>query len=119
MKKTLLFLMLFAPLFANSQIVDGVNLAERLDIDYLEIQGYNMGMFKKRIVVIVDYGQKIKMFDSDTRVEDENGKPIVFNSMIDAVNRFSGWGWELQFAYAVSTGTNGGSIYHYVLRRRK
>lgn len=117
MKAIFLFVVLWSPLFLCGQVVDGVNLAEKKEIDYLEIVGYNQGVFKKKIVVIVDYGQKIKAFETDTRVEGADGKPIVFNSMMDAVNQFSGWGWELMFAYDVNTG-QGGTVYHYVLRRR-
>lgn len=117
MKNMLLLVALWAPVVLLAQTVDGVNLAEKKEVEYVEIMGLNQGMFTKKLVVIVDYGQKIKAFESDTRVEGDDGKPIVFNSMIDAVNRFSGWGWELMFAYDVNSGS-GGTVYHYVMRRK-
>ena len=115
--KNLFLLLLLLPVVGWSQIVDGVNIAKDTDVDYLEILGYNQGVFKKKIVIIVDYGQKIKMFESDTRVEGTDGSIIIFNSMMDAVNQFSKWGWELMFAYDVST-EGGGTVYHYVLHRK-
>lgn len=117
MKNLILFLALVAPVMGWGQTVDGVDLATHTGIDYVEIVGFNQGLFKKKIVVIVDYGQKITAFESDTRVQGPEGKPIIFNSMMDAVNRFSGWGWQLMFAYDVNAG-QAGTVYHYVLRRK-
>ncbi len=102
----------------SAQVIDGVNLADKKDLDYIEILGVNQGVFKQKLVIVVDYGQKIKAFESDTRVEGADGKPIEFNSMMDAVNRFSAWGWELQTTYALSVGNNG-SVLHYVFKRKK
>ena len=106
-----------AGLIGQAQIVDGVNLSEKPEVDYLEIVG-TAKIFSRKNVVSVDYGQKVD-WDTDTRVEDDNGKVISFNSMMDAVNRFSGWGWELMFAYDVSTGQGGGTVYHYVMKRKE
>lgn len=118
MKKTLFVPLLVLCFQCSGQVVDGVNIAEQKGVDYLEILGFNMGLFKKKIVVIVDYGQRIKAFEDDSAVEGPDGKRIIFNSMIDAVNQFSGWGWELMFAYDISSG-QGGTVYHYVMRRKK
>ena len=118
MKKVLFLPLLFLYSVCSGQIVDGVNLAEQKTVEYVEILGINTGVFKKKVVVIVDYGQKIKLYDTDTRVEDADGKSIIFNSMMDAVNQFNGWGWELMFAYPVSEGQVN-SVYHYVMRRKK
>lgn len=116
MKNVLLFLALLAPVVMVAQTVDGVNLAEKKEVEYAELVGTQKIMSRK-IVVSVDYGQKLD-WNTDTRVEGTNGKPITFNSIMDAVNQFSGWGWELMFAYDVSTG-QGGTVYHYVMRRKK
>jgi len=118
MKRIVFVLALCAPWCGWGQIVDGVNLADKPEIDYLEIMGINMGLFKKKIVVIVDYGQKIAAFEDNTSVQDSDGKKFIFNSMMDAVNKFSEWGWDLMFAYDVNTG-QGGTVYHYVMRRKK
>lgn len=118
--KRLFFLLLFAaalPAAASAQVmVEDVNLNERTDIAYLDIMGIDMGVFKKKLTIIVDYGQKLKV-DSDTRVRDATGKEIIFNSMIDAINFFHKNGWELFNAFPVSSGSSG-QIYHYILKRK-
>lgn len=115
--KTLVFLLaLVAPVFLPGQVVDGVDIWEKKEVDYLEIVGVQK-ILSRKIIVSVDYGQKLD-WDSDTRVEGPDGKPISFNSVMDAVNRFSGWGWDLMFAYDVSTGQGNNTVYHYVMRRR-
>lgn len=117
MKAVIFLLALLAPVLGLGQVVDGVNVGERTDIDYVELVGVAK-LFSQKLTVRVDYGQKFS-WDNDTRVEGPDGKPIVFNSMMDAVNNFSVWGWELMFAYDVSTGQGGGTVYHYVMRRKK
>ncbi|HRI58348.1 MAG TPA: hypothetical protein PK228_01450 [Saprospiraceae bacterium] len=115
MKQVVFVLMLWAPVWVRGQTVDGVNLGEKKEVEYVELVGVAK-MFSQKITVRVDYGQKFD-WDNDTKVDGPDGKAIVFNSMMDAVNRFSGWGWELMFAYDVSTG-QGGTVYHYVMRRK-
>jgi hypothetical protein len=118
MKKIFIALFLSIPFFSFSQVVDGLDIGKMETIDYLEILGTDLGVFKKKIIIQVDYGQKFKLGETDMTVEGEDGKAIIFNSMMDAVNRFNNWGWELQFAYNVSNG-QGGAIYHYVFKRKE
>jgi hypothetical protein len=118
MKNMLLFVALCAPVWVRGQTVDGINLAEKKEIEYVQLLGIDMGIFKKKLTVIVDYGQKIKAFDTDTRVQDEKGEPIIFNSMVDALNHFNGQGWEFVTAYAISNPGTNGSTYHYLMRRK-
>lgn len=51
---------------------------------YCEIVGMTKFMSNK-VNVTLDFGQFNK-FGSDQRLRDEEGKPIVFNSMVDAMN---------------------------------
>jgi len=119
MKAILFFVALCAPWVGWGQVVDGVNLADKKEVEYLQLLGIDMGIFKKKLTVIVDYGQKIKVFDTDTRVQDEKGDPIVFNSMVDALNHFNSHGWEFVTAYAIKNDGTTGSTYHYLMRRKK
>lgn len=98
------------------QTVDGRDITADSMVQYLEIY-YSGNFVKNKPVVIVDYGQEIKSTRADTRVAGPDGKPVLFNSVMDAVNRFHYWGWELMSVHAISTGTGGGNAY-YVLRRR-
>lgn len=118
MKKIFSMLALSAWLgMAQAQIVDGKNIGEMTEVQYVEIKGVSQGLFKKKIVVIVDYGQKINAFETDARVQGPDGKAVVFNSMMDALNQFSGWGWELVTTYFISEGSSG-SVINYVLRKK-
>lgn len=51
-----------------------------------------------------------------TVIKDQNGKPLVFNSMIDALNFMSGNGYDFETAYALTTGN--GNVYHFLLKRK-
>lgn len=104
---------------ASGQTVDGVNLGERKEVEYIKLMGIEMGVFKKKLIITVDYGQKVKAWESDITVSGPDGKPIVFNSMMDALNQFHGWGWELITTYYISDETNKSTILHYVMRRKK
>jgi hypothetical protein len=98
--------------------VDGKDINADDNLQYIEILGADIGVFKKKIVVVVDYGQKVAIMDGkDSAVKDASGKVVIFNSMIDALNFFVANGWEYVNSYAVTI-TNT-SVYHYLLRRVK
>lgn len=107
-----LVLMLLFPSLSFGQIVDGKNLADDMDIDYLDIYTQPKGVSDK-VFIAIEYGQEVGTYDSPPRVMDSNGKPMVFNSLIDALNKFSKWGWELNTIY---TSNNSGK--HAVLKRK-
>ncbi len=54
---------------------------------YCEIVG-TQGLFSKKLTINIDYGQETGSFwnPKDTRLKDENGDAIKFNSMIDVLN---------------------------------
>lgn len=83
--------------------------------DYAEIVGTSKFMSNK-VTVAIDFGEGSKFF-ADNRYKDESGKPVVFNSMIDAMNYMGDRGWEFVQAFAVSVGNNG-SVYHFVLKKK-
>ncbi len=47
--------------------------------------------------------------------DDENGKIIKLNSVVDALNYFYAKGWDFLTAYAVSGGKP--AVYYYTLKR--
>jgi uncharacterized protein (TIGR02145 family) len=53
----------------------------------------------------------------NTIVKDEYGKPVAFNSMIDALNFMTKNGFEFVTAYAVTMFRQ--NVYHYLMRNRK
>jgi hypothetical protein len=119
MKNILLILILsFLSVNASSQIFVGEERVDinSLDIEYCQIVGYNKSLLGQKIIVTVDYGQKFKFFNRQ-RIEDKDGKALVFNSMIDALNFMLKNGWEYEHNYAVSIGVS--NVYHYLLKKKQ
>lgn len=119
MKKITLTILL-AVLIASAKaqiMVDETDINKLSGVKYCEILAYDIGLFKKKIVINVDYGQKAK-FGEDMSIKDSNGKTYIFNSVIDALNFFEGNGWVFVSNYAVSLPNNGGMVYHTLLKRK-
>jgi len=96
-------------------MIDGVNINEKQDVEYIELLYFQKFMsFKVRCVV--DYGQPLE-WTSDTRVQTEDGTVQNFNSVIDGLNYFTKNGWEFVSNYPVTV--NGTNVYHYLLKRKK
>ena len=97
-------------------IVEGVNINALPNVKYCQLLGYNEGWFKKKIIISVDYGQEFVPFSQGMRITDQSAKPIVFNSMIDALNFMENNGWEYVNQNSVSS-NGGGYVYHFLLKR--
>jgi len=118
MKRIALLAVMFAAsiTFSFSQVsVEGVDI-NSLDIKYCQLLGYNKSLIGQKIIVVVDYGQKFKPFQSQV-IKGPDDKPIVFNTMIDALNFMDANGWEYVNNYAVSVGNS--QVYHYLLKRKE
>ena len=96
-------------------IVEDVDIND-LGIKYCQLIGVNESPFDQQFVIDIDYGQKFKPFQSQL-VKGSDGKAVIFNNMIDALNFMEENGWEYINDYAVSPGGN--LIYHYLLKRKK
>jgi hypothetical protein len=69
-----------------------------------------------KVTITVDFGQETHLFKFvDTRVKDEAGKVVAFNSTIDALNYMASRGWVFVNAYVITT--SGQNVYHYVMKR--
>lgn len=68
-----------------------------------------------KVNISIDYGQQQKFF-SRNLFRDSEGRPVEFNSVIDALNWLNSQGWEFINAYVQVE--DGSSVSHYVLRRR-
>ena len=119
MKKLLSTLVAFVSflLVARSQTVNDIPLKD-IDVEYVEIVGTSR-VLSSKLTVEIDFGQENKLFssDKDTRIKDVNGKNMIFNSMIDALNFMTKNGYEFVQAYAVTISSQ--NVYHYLLRRKK
>ena len=73
-------------------------------------------LFSTKVKVSIDFGQSTSWLSSmsESRLVDRNGKDIKFNSMIDALNYLTQFGWRFAQAYVVPRGTRdevGGTTY--------
>ena len=123
-KIILLFVLMMGLGVAHAQDVVEVAPAE-----ISEIEGFNPAakrvyaqlsceeqLFSTKVKVSIDFGQSTSwLFSmSESRLVDKNGKEIKFNSMIDALNYLTQFGWRFAQAYVVPMGTRdevGGTTY--------
>ena len=125
MRKIILLFVLMAGLgVAHAQDVVEVAPAE-----ISEVEGFNPAakrvyaqlsceeqLFSTKVKVSIDFGQSTSwLFSmSESRLVDKNGKEIKFNSMIDALNYLTQFGWRFAQAYVVPRGSRdevGGTTY--------
>ncbi len=100
---------------ASAQIlVDGKDIA-KMDLKYIEIVAKAKAMSLK-VKIIVDYGQEPGMF-SNQKIEDLSGRPLVFNSVIAALNYLYAHGWKCVNNYAITS--NSQNYFHYLLEKRE
>ena len=53
---------------------------------YCEIVSNYRNIFSNKTNVEFDFGQAAKFLSNDRQIVDDNGRPITFNSVLDAVN---------------------------------
>lgn len=97
--------------FINDVLIDSI------DVEYIRIVG-TAKLLSNKVTVQLEFGQYIKFFQyTETRVMDNNGKKVDFNSMIDALNFMYENGYEYLNAYAITI--NNQNVYHYLMKRKK
>ncbi len=118
MKKVFLIAIIGLVSFATSfsQTVNGVPLKD-IDVEFMQIVGISK-MLSTKLNINIDFGQYDNIWKSkDTQILDENGKKLVFNSMIDALNFMSKNGYDFIDANAISMGNS--NVYHFLLKKVK
>lgn len=118
MKNTLLLAAtLLISVRAYCQTVNGAPLKE-LKVDYILIVG-TAKMMSNKVSIAIDFGQENKYFSAkdDGRITDENGKPLILNSMIDALNFLSQYDYEFVNAYSITIQNS--NVLHWVLKKKK
>ena len=108
--------LIIIPFLGFSQTVNGASLKE-LDAEHILIVG-TAKMLSNKVTITIDFGQENKFFNAkdDGRITDESGKPLVLNSMIDALNFLSKYGYEFVDAYSVTL--QGSNVYHWLMRKK-
>jgi hypothetical protein len=123
MKKLFIFMVaLLATVALQAQTVNDVPLSE-LDAEYVMIVGTGKFMSNK-VTIHLDFGQETKFFggDKEQKLLDENGKKLVLNSMIDALNFMNKFGYDFVNAYVVTSEKGMGgtqNVYHWILRKQR
>ena len=108
-----LSLLITSPLF--SQTVNDVPIKD-IDVKYIEIIGSQRSVSSKMNIEI-EFGQKGNLIGSNnTKIKDENGERVLFNSMVDALNFMDKNGYEYLDSYTTSFNDN--STYHYILKKK-
>ena len=118
MKK--LLLVVFFALFCSSTFAQTQKF-------YCQIVGTAKGLKQNEVTVAIDFGQEDAMRKNAlggsahrNRLVDESGKPMVFNSMVDAMNFMAGLGWKFEAAYVISQANPMGGtqhVYHWLLSK--
>ena len=78
--------------------------------------GMGTSWFGNDCTISVDFGQ-VKKITQPQIVVDEMGEPIVFNSIIDALNWMSSLGWRFKQAFTITDPLSKDNIYHYLLAK--
>lgn len=116
-RQFLIFLFALSFCSVYSQSVNGKPLTE-IDTDYIMIVGTKK-LLSSKVTVDIDFGQKTSFIElgKNTQIKDENGKPVEFNSMIDALNFFAKIGFEFVDAYVITT--EGQNVYHWIVKKNR
>ncbi len=121
MKKVITFFSIIAMLFIANTMASAQTTADNALLDTLTISKYTYceivgtgNLLGTKVTIELDFGQATK-FLQDTRYKGEDGKPIKFNSMVDAMNFMGKNGWEFCQAYAITTGQQ--NVYHFLLKK--
>ena len=86
---------------------------------YCEISCWSSALTDKKTVE-VDFGQYSHWLSGNKKLADETGKPIAFNSMMEATNYMARRGWTLEQAFVENRQSNGSSItpiYHHFMSK--
>lgn len=95
--------------------VNGALISD-LKAKYIRIVGISK-LLSSKVNVDIEFGQHNKWFSGkDTRILSENGKPYTFNSMIDAMNFMSEFGYRLVQSYVVPKSNQ--LVYHYLMEKQ-
>jgi hypothetical protein len=81
---------------------------------YSEIVGTSNAVNSK-FTAEINFGQRVKFLTCNKLIDASTGKPIVFDSMIDALNYMAKQNWEFVQAYTITESNQ--TVYHYILKK--
>lgn len=103
----------FAISKVSAQTVNGTNLSD-LKQEYIEFHAFRQG---DKMLIWLEYGQKVLNDRHAAIVKDVNGKNLEFTSAIAFINKMNENGYELFQAHSVAQGDN--VTKYYILKRKK
>ena len=120
----LLLVFLFSSSFIFAQVnvkadkgVPPVDINKMEDLKYIKIVGHASNPFKPyKLKIVVDFGQKVKLFDAQQQITDNEGNVIIFHTMISALNFMDKNGWDYVSNFVVTMGDS--NVYNYLLKRK-
>lgn len=85
-----------------------------------EIPSANISLAQNYVRILVDDGSPERMFKRNT-IDNPNGKPMDFYSLVDAMNYLSSEGWQFCQAYEVTDHEDGKADTHttYVIMKKE
>lgn len=113
MKKLMITVVLLCAMFNVFSQTVGDTPIKDIETTYIQIVG-TQKMLANKVVIQIDFGQKASIYNDKT-IKDENGKDVIFNSMIDALNFFYDSGYEFINAYSITA--NNQNVYNYILKK--
>lgn len=85
---------------------------------YCEIESYTKRILTNKVAVKVDFGQEADFRYKDSRLVDENGEDIIFNSIVDAANYMAKRGWIFKQAYTIQDIDSGAVSTHWIMAKK-
>ena len=98
MKYIIITIALLFSFNSNSQTIGRLDKGgihfDSIPSGFVEASYHNFGLFKKKIIVWVDYGQRIKSFKPNNTLLYPNGKEYEFRSAMHLLRYFNERGYE-------------------------
>lgn len=71
-------------------------------------------LLSNKVTISIDYGEERSIW-KDSRLKNDEGKAVKFNTVIDALNYMGREGWKLVNAFPINKGSE--QVYHYVFKK--
>ena len=117
--KTFLFISMFSAFAFFSQAQTNATNQKETTV-YCDVVGRHVLLsFTGKVKIDVDFGQSQKFIKgiNYNALKDEDGKSIVFNSIVDALNHMSDEGWTLVNTYTLTSQDNKELHVHYIMKK--
>lgn len=94
----------------------GIVFASNAKEVFCEILGTYLNITASRIRIEVDFGEEQRnRWSNENVLYDSSGKPMKFNTMVDALNYLSQFGWKFKSAYYV--GLTNSQVVHWLMSK--